>query len=101
MTPYSKSLSVIVPFRSVPNRPYLMERLRKVCANAQVDERFDYLYNEDELQGFIRRVNNVARKSLTCYIVFSNYPRGQAIVNALQLQYALTMIGFCLHLILL
>ncbi|MDZ7269228.1 MAG: DUF72 domain-containing protein [candidate division KSB1 bacterium] len=53
---------------------------------ASRDDRHDYLYSEAELAALVSRVKTaLARTSLGC-IVFNNYPRGQGLINALQLQ---------------
>lgn len=48
-------------------------------------ERYDYLYSEKELQGWIRRIKNIMRKTVKTYIFFNNHPRGQAVKNANQM----------------
>jgi len=47
--------------------------------------RYDYLYSEDELEGWVRRIEETAGKVKTTYIFHNNCHLGQSVVNALQL----------------
>ncbi|MBN1524662.1 MAG: DUF72 domain-containing protein [Spirochaetales bacterium] len=44
--------------------------------------RYDYLYNEDELAGWIERVRVIVQKARVLYITFNNHARAQAVSNA-------------------
>ena len=48
-------------------------------------ERYDYLYNEDELKSWVTHINELMRKTYKTYIFFNNHPRGQAVQNAKQM----------------
>ncbi len=54
------------------------------------DERFDYFYHAEEISSLAAAVRHATNRAESCYVVFHNYPRGQAFANALQLQSALT-----------
>ncbi len=53
------------------------------------DERYNYLYNMDELDPWVKRVKAIADQAENTYVVTNNHYRGQAVVNALQLQFLL------------
>ena len=53
--------------------------------NTSVAERYNYLYNEEELQGFIPKIRQVSAKTKTTYLFFNNCHGGKAVKNALQL----------------
>ena len=44
--------------------------------------RYDYLYEDDELNEWIPRITELAEKAGTVLIVFNNHSRGQAVQNA-------------------
>lgn len=55
------------------------------------EERYDYLYSEEELEPWTRRILESAhRASRGVYVVLNNHFRGQAVANALQLQASLS-----------
>jgi uncharacterized protein YecE (DUF72 family) len=54
------------------------------------EERYNYLYSEDELEPWAERVQHVAENTRTTFVVTNNHFRGKAIVNALQLIHLLT-----------
>jgi uncharacterized protein YecE (DUF72 family) len=58
--------------------------------NAGVDQRYDYLYSPEELGGFLKAIQNALRQTESTYVIFNNHPRGQAVANALQLQFELS-----------
>jgi uncharacterized protein YecE (DUF72 family) len=58
--------------------------------DAGVDARYDYLYSAKELGGFVAPIQNALRQTESAYVILNNHPRGQAVVNALQLQFDLT-----------
>jgi len=51
-------------------------------------ERYDYLYSPDELAPWVERIETMA-KSKDVYVVTNNHFRGQAIVNAIEIERAL------------
>jgi uncharacterized protein YecE (DUF72 family) len=53
------------------------------------DARYDYLYRVDELQQWIDNIESMSSQSQAVVIIFNNHFRGQAVVNALQLKFAL------------
>ncbi len=65
-------------------------RLKWLDQNADRDERFDYFYSAEEMAQLATIVRSMSNKAQSCYIVFHNHPRGQALANALQLFFALT-----------
>jgi len=48
-------------------------------------ERYDYLYSEEELKGWVDNIKKILRKTSKTYIFFNNHPRGQAVNNAKQM----------------
>ncbi len=50
------------------------------------DERYNYLYSQDELEPWITRIKEVAQETRETYVVTNNHFRGQAIVNAIELK---------------
>ena len=54
-------------------------------ANADVRERYDYLYTVDELEPWVDRIKTVASKAQVTYAVSNNHHVGKAIVNALEI----------------
>ena len=53
------------------------------------NQRYDYLYSEDELKPWIEKVQQMKRKVNDLFIVTNNHYRGQAVVNAIEIQAAL------------
>lgn len=51
-------------------------------------ERYDYLYSSEELQPWVARVEQMAERA-DVYVITNNHYRGQAIVNAIDLERAL------------
>ncbi len=49
-------------------------------------ERFDYLYNEDELDEWVPRIKELAEKTRQLYILFNNCHEDKAVVNARQIK---------------
>ncbi len=58
--------------------------------DATRDQRYDYLYSGDELQSWIARVEQMKRDVNRFFLVANNHYRAQAIVNALEIQAALS-----------
>jgi uncharacterized protein YecE (DUF72 family) len=53
-------------------------------------ERYNYLYDEKELAGWVPGIRNVARHSRTTFVVANNHFQGKSVVNALQLIHLLS-----------
>jgi len=51
-------------------------------------ERYNYLYSEQELEPWVRRISKVSARNV--FAILNNHFRGQAVSNALELQHALT-----------
>ncbi|MBP2680974.1 MAG: hypothetical protein H6Q78_837 [Candidatus Krumholzibacteriota bacterium] len=58
--------------------------------NTSRDERYDYLYDASELSPWSERIRAAAVKTPRVFAVLNNHFRGQAVVNALELQTMLT-----------
>jgi uncharacterized protein YecE (DUF72 family) len=54
------------------------------------NDRYNYLYNEKELEGWKNRIENVAEKALTTYVITNNHFESKAGVNALELKAMVT-----------
>ncbi|MGZ5497449.1 MAG: DUF72 domain-containing protein, partial [Candidatus Aminicenantales bacterium] len=54
------------------------------------DDRYDYLYARDELDGWITRIKDLGSKSSKIYVITNNHYRGQAMANALQIRNMIT-----------
>jgi uncharacterized protein YecE (DUF72 family) len=52
------------------------------------DERYDYLYTLDELDSWMKRIKDVAKHTRESYVITNNHFRGQAVVNALEIEAA-------------
>jgi uncharacterized protein YecE (DUF72 family) len=50
------------------------------------DDRYNYLYSLDELEPWITRIKEVAKKTRESYVITNNHFRGQAVVNALEIK---------------
>jgi len=53
------------------------------------DERYNYLYNFDELEPWLKRIKEVAKETRETYVITNNHFRGQAVVNAIEIEAAL------------
>lgn len=53
------------------------------------DQRYNYLYGMHELDPWVKRIRAIADKAENTYVITNNHYRGQAAVNALQLQFLL------------
>ena len=51
-------------------------------------DRYNYLYNEDELQGWKQKVQRIAQKAQITYVIANNHFEAKGAVNALQLKNA-------------
>jgi len=49
------------------------------------EERYNYLYNAEELEPWAERVSTVASQAKTTFVITNNHFQGKAVVNALQL----------------
>lgn len=49
-------------------------------------ERYDYLYTKEELQGWLDRIHEVARRAKEVYVITNNHYEGQAPANAAMLK---------------
>jgi hypothetical protein len=56
------------------------------AAGAGRDARYDYLYRDDELQEWARRIVPLAQRARATYVVTNNHFEGKAVANALQLR---------------
>ena len=53
------------------------------------DERYNYLYSFDELDPWLKRIKEVAKETRETYVITNNHFRGQAVVNAIEIEAAL------------
>jgi uncharacterized protein YecE (DUF72 family) len=51
---------------------------------ANVVERYDYLYSRDELEPWVDRIKEIAQKAKQTFVVTNNHARGQSLVNAFE-----------------
>lgn len=49
------------------------------------DDRYDYLYSEEELKPWLKRIERIGRQAEEVYVITNNHYRGQAVVNAFDL----------------
>jgi uncharacterized protein YecE (DUF72 family) len=47
--------------------------------------RYNYEYQENELNEWLTNISNILRKTFKTYIFFNNHPNGQAVKNAKQM----------------
>jgi uncharacterized protein YecE (DUF72 family) len=52
---------------------------------ANVVERYDYLYSRDELDPWISRIKEVSDKARQTFVITNNHARGQSLVNAFEI----------------
>jgi len=52
---------------------------------ANVMERYDYLYSRDELDPWISRIQEVSDKARQTFVITNNHARGQSLVNAFEI----------------
>ena len=52
---------------------------------ANVIERYDYLYSSDELEPWIGRIREVSAKAKQTFVIANNHARGQSLVNAFEI----------------
>ena len=53
------------------------------------NDRYNYLYSEEELQPWLDRIRRMRERVNELYVVTNNHYRGQAIVNAIEIQAAI------------
>jgi uncharacterized protein YecE (DUF72 family) len=58
--------------------------------NAGRDERYNYLYTNDELGEWVERIKQLGKKSDKVVVITNNHYRGQALANALQIKNMIT-----------
>lgn len=58
-------------------------------AEAGRDERYNYLYNEKELKPWLDKIERIRKIADETFVITNNHYRGQAVVNALELQHGL------------
>jgi len=54
------------------------------------DERYNYLYSTEELEPWVERIRQIAKNALNTYVIANNHYRGQAAVNALQIEHLIS-----------
>ena len=54
------------------------------------DERYNYLYQKNELEEWVKRIKDMAEKGGKVFVITNNHYRGQALTNALQIKNMLT-----------
>lgn len=54
------------------------------------DDRYNYLYTQEELEDWVTRIKRLKRKAKEIYVITNNHFKGQAVCNAFQLQ---TLLG--------
>lgn len=54
------------------------------------DDRYNYLYNREELDGWKGKIERIANKAQVTYVVTNNHFEAKAATNALQLKYTIT-----------
>jgi uncharacterized protein YecE (DUF72 family) len=52
---------------------------------ANVLERYDYLYGPEELEPWVSRIKEVAQKAKQTFVITNNHARGQSLVNAFEI----------------
>jgi len=58
--------------------------------NAGRDQRYNYLYSEDELEPWIEKIDRMSETADEIYVITNNHYRGQAVVNALEMNNKIT-----------
>jgi uncharacterized protein YecE (DUF72 family) len=59
-------------------------------AGAGRDDRYNYLYAQDELADWVDRIKSLGRGSSRVFVITNNHYQGQAVANALQIRNLLT-----------
>ena len=55
--------------------------------NAGRNERYNYLYNSDELGSWSEPIENMSSEAETMFLIFNNHFRGKALINAFELMF--------------
>lgn len=50
------------------------------------EERYDYLYTEDELEEWVAKIETLSKQAGKVLVFFNNHPRGQAAKNAIEMK---------------
>lgn len=50
------------------------------------DERYDYLYSEEELLEWLKKIKNISKIARETYVIANNHYKGKALVNILQMK---------------
>ncbi len=53
------------------------------------DERYNYIYSEEELKPWIEKIKGMRREVDNTFVITNNHYRGQAVVNAFEIQHVL------------
>lgn len=53
---------------------------------ADRDDRYDYLYSEEELRPWMEKIESIRETTAEVYAITNNHFRGQAVVNALEME---------------
>ena len=53
-------------------------------------ERYNYLYSEEELEPWAKRIEHVSKNAETTFVIANNHYLGKGVVNALQLIHLLS-----------
>lgn len=64
--------------------------------DADRNDRYNYLYSEEELRPWIARVERIRGQADEVYVITNNHYRGQAVVNAFEIQEGLGKTDFVL-----
>ncbi len=54
------------------------------------DERYNYLYQDGELDDWVEKIKDLGKKSDKVFVITNNHYRGQALANALQIKNKIT-----------
>jgi len=54
------------------------------------DDRYDYLYEKDELNDWVSKIKELGKKSGKVFVITNNHYQGQAVANALQIKNMIT-----------
>jgi uncharacterized protein YecE (DUF72 family) len=54
------------------------------------DDRYDYLYSNEELDEWVERIKDLGRNTEKVFVITNNHYRGQALANALQIKNKIT-----------
>ncbi len=57
--------------------------------NAGRNDRYNYLYSEDELKPWIEKIRRMKKQVNDLFVITNNHYRGQAVVNAIEIQAAI------------